>query len=68
MLKIWNNVSCHLVPKVNAKGQKMFFLVNTFPLVLLNVAISNLQSVISNSTPLKKNMKRAQNRRCTSSI
>ena len=44
MSRVLGDVLCDLDPKVNVKGQIMYFLVNTSPHKLLEVATSNFAS------------------------
>ena len=41
MSRVLGDILCDLDPKVKVKGQIMYFLVNTSPLKLLDVATSN---------------------------
>ena len=41
MSRVLDDVSCDLDPKFNVKGQIMYFLVNSSPHKLLEVATSN---------------------------
>ena len=44
MQRVLGNISCDVDPKVKAKDQIMYFLVNVSPLKLLDVATSNFVS------------------------
>ena len=41
MLRVLGNISCDLGPEVKAKGQIMYFLINAYPPIPLDIATLN---------------------------